>query len=237
MSDTKTYKVAVIYSSWSIQSITDKLSEYGSSDDFAMLRVDRHKGEETNRTICLMDSDFFDSMISSGYDRRKYGEDFSMTEYQIRDHNYPKEGETDSLYIPLPKSLTGAECQQQMQRKLDTICGFGVCTVDDIKINIPMKSRDTGEHNGLLFLSVKKELPKECITVFKILIHDTWWYTSDDERVSLCRCYWARERKAPESEGTDSNTEQPKQKAFYKHEEKKVPAKSKQETSKQESSE
>ena len=86
------YKVVVIYSGWSLSTIEDKLWNFGSNTDFGMCRVDRYKGEETNRTICLMKKSFYDKLVNMGYNKRKYGEDFCCSEYKLREHNFPKLG-------------------------------------------------------------------------------------------------------------------------------------------------
>lgn len=198
------YKVVVIYSGWSLSSIEDKLYHYGTDTDFGMCRVDRYKSEETNRTICLMRTEFFRHLMDAGYSKRKYGEDFSCTEYTLRPHNFPKEGESNNLFISLPKELSASECRSQLERKLQSISEFGVFAAEDMKINLPMKSRENDIHNGSAFVTFKREMPLEIIALIKILLHDTWWHSSAempaDWRV-LCQCYWARERtprKVPE---------------------------------------
>ena len=210
-----TYKVVVIYSGWPLSSIKDKLYEFGTGSDFGMFRVDRYKGEETNRTICLMTVNFFDSLMRSGYSKRKYGEDFCCSEYKLRDHNFPKDGESNNLFISLPKELSASECRQQLLSKMDQIMEFGVFGSDEMKINVPMRSRENDIHNGSAFITFKREVFRDVVALVKILLHDTWLYstvselTPDPDQPSnqvqgfLCQCYWARERvSSKESAGS-----------------------------------
>lgn len=212
------YKVAVIYSGWSLSTIEDKLYNYGSSSDFGMCRVDRYKGEETNRTICLMKTSFYEKLMSAGYNKRKYGEDFCCTEYKLREHNFPKFGESNNLFLSLPKDLSASECRVQLERKLNEISSFGIFNLEDMKLNLPTKSRENDIHNGSVFITFKREMRIELIALIKILLHDTWWYSESSnpdsvpEKRMICQCYWARERvpRKVESDSTMESTPQPK---------------------------
>ena len=218
-----TYKVVVIYSGWPLSTIKTKLYDFGTSSDFGMFRVDRYKGEETNRTICLMTTNFFDTLMNNGYSKRRYGEDFCCSEYKLREHNFPKDGESNNLFISLPKELSASECRQQLLSKMDQIMEFGVFGADEMKINIPMKSRENDIHNGSAFMTFKREIPRDVVALVKILLHDTWLYGNlsnfdetnaapDSSQITsfLCQCYWARERissSSRESTGSETSTE------------------------------
>ena len=186
-------KVVMIYSNWSLASIEEKLYEY-TADEFSMCRVVRFKGEETDRTLCLMRVTLLNRLIDEGFDRRRRELDFSCAELRLGVYNFPKSGESKNLFISLPKDLSSSECRSQLSQKLDNFTKFGLCSAEDMKLNLIVSSRDSNTHSGTAFITFKKETPVEIIACVKILLHDSWLLTSTGERHSLLQCYWARER-------------------------------------------
>ena len=204
----KSYELVVAYSSWGLPTIRElfesQVDDFGEEDyskHVGPMRVDRVKNAETNRTICLISRRLYDEMVRTGHNRRAPGVDFSFNKYVVRQHNFPKTGESDQLFVPLPPNLTATECRTQLEEKLDSIHQLGVVAQQTVKVTIPLKSRDRDEHKGLAFVVFGKEADLQDRTVVKLMLHDTWWYGKDNWE-GLAKCYWAKDRE--EKKGSES---------------------------------
>lgn len=190
----KSYKLAVIYSNWALPAIADFINSE-SETGYGPMKIDRNKGMETNRTLCLFTENLFNSMMNK-YGKRDQNLDFVMSEYKLRDHNFPRQGEVNNLFIPLPTQLTATECHQQLEQKLDGLYQMNVVQVTNVKLHIPLKSREHDKHNGLAFLTFSNTTLND-VAVVKLMLNDTWWTNeADTEWSTLMKCYWAKERKA-----------------------------------------
>jgi len=188
------YVLAIIYSNWPLSTINEFLASSDSSDGYGLLKIDYRKGKETNRTICLMSSKFYQQLLAEGYNKRRYNFDFAVSQYQLRQHNYPSEGESSNLFVPLPKEMLASECRRYLEEKLSEMCSFGLLNDDDYKLNIPTSSRQSDLHKGSAFLTFKKEVNVDVIASVKILLHDSVW-NMETEQKELAQCYWAKDRK------------------------------------------
>jgi len=142
----------------------------------------------------LVQRSILDAAELKGLTAGQRGLDFKMTEYEIREHNLPKEGYTRNFFIPLPKELSIDAVQNQLQNKLDVLCRFGMFSKDEKpRLKIPVESRETGSHRGRAFVTFSRDTPIEVIALARILLHLTRLYL-DEEKHELMECYWAKER-------------------------------------------
>ena len=198
----KSYKLAVIYSNWAVPTITDFISAE-SETGYGPMKIDRNKGNETNRTLCVLTDKLFNAMMSK-YGRRDQNLDFVMSEYKLREHNFPRQGEVNNLFIPLPIQLSATECHQQIEQKLEALYQMDVTQATNVKLHIPLKSREHDKHNGLAFLTFSNSDLND-VAVVKLMLNDTWWTNEADlEWSTLTKCYWAKERKATSASSATS---------------------------------
>lgn len=200
------YVVAVAFSRWPLgqlcEFLEDKLSV--TPEQIGVMRIDRFKGKETNRTILLLHRSLFDKIRTLGYGEEQDSLDFKLTECELKDHNRPKSGFTRNFFIPLPESLTADETRSQLQHKLDVLCNFGMFTdTEKPRLKIPLKSRETGEHRGQAYVTFNHETLTDTIALARVLLHDTRLYTGSEENFERMRCFWAREKdsEAPKLNG------------------------------------
>ena len=195
--NTKPYIIAIVFSSWPLSGILvfleDKLA--AERNQIGIVRVDRFKGKETNRTIMLMDRKLFNEAIEDGLDKNKKSVDFKIAEYQLRPHNYPKSGYSSNLYIPLPDKISSDNASRQIQKKIDICVKFGLLTKGQARLNIPLKSRETGVHNGKAYITFNKDVPNNIPPSIKIILNDTRLYLDDETSNELMICYWAIDKK------------------------------------------
>ena len=207
MSDTQnntkntTYVVAVVFSQWPLGQICAFLEdEVGAcQEQIGFMRIDRFKGKETNRTILLLERSLYEAADARGLTRHQRGTNFKIAEYELREHNYPKDGYTRNFYIPLPENLQADEGRAQLQNKLDVLVKFGVFSEDQApRLKIPLESRETGKHRGQAFVTFARDTPNDAIALSRVLLHDTRLYTGDEEFDRMC-CFWAKESKRKNS--------------------------------------
>lgn len=186
----KNYAVAIIFSELSLSTIKDQLHDkFGATaEDIGVLRVvrkfiSRGRYAETNRTIILVKRAIFDEMIM---DR-----DFKVSEYKLKDYNYPRKGYSSNFYIRLPENMTVDEAREQLDFKIRVCQSFGL-QIGSYSINIPLKSRDAGIHKGVAYITFKKDCPLDDIALTQILIHHTKLYVDDTSH--LMDCMWAKNR-------------------------------------------
>lgn len=208
-----TYVVAVAFSRWPLGQLCQFLEErlFVTQDQIGVMRIDRFKGKETNRTILLLTRSVFDQASERGYTQQQQGLDFKLAEYELRDHNLPKEGYTRNFFVPLPNSLSGDEARDQLQNKLDVLCRFGMFT-DKPRLKIPLKSRETGEHRGQAYVTFSHQTPVTTTALARVLLHDTRLYTKQDDTEDFERmqCFWAKEKSDNQATSKQHQKKQPK---------------------------
>jgi len=197
------YVVAVAFSRWPLGQLCQFLEEKlgVSQSDVGVMRIDRFKGKETNRTIMLVSRSLYNKALAKGYTEHQQGLDFKLTEYELKDHNLPKEGYTRNFFIPLPSSLTGDEARDQLQNKLNVLTDFGMFS-DSPRLKIPLRSRETGEHRGQAYVTFSPDTSTNVIALARVLLHDTRLYTCEPNNEATgyerMRCFWAKEKDQTE---------------------------------------
>ena len=192
--NTKDYAVVVIFSRLPLRYICKFLEEdLGSTeDDIGVIKIDRKRdGTETNRTIVLLKKSLLDKAKESGYTESNRNLDFKMVEYEVRQYNLPKEGYTSNFFIPIPKEVGGENIRHQLQNKIDVLTKFGLFGEIKPYLNIPIESRETGNHKGRAFITFPRNMDMKIAALARICLHDTRIYL-DEDKFELMKCYWAR---------------------------------------------
>ena len=193
----KPYAVAVVFSRWPLGDICAFLEDElnAQREQIGVMRIDRYKDKETNRTIVLLERSLLTLAEEKGFTRPQRGLDFKVTEYELRPHNHPKEGFSRNFYIPLPEEIPAEEARAQLQNKIDVLVNFGMFGKDEApRLKIPLKSRETGGHRGQSFITFARETSDEVVALARILLTDTRLYTNEHD-YKLMRCFWAKHKE------------------------------------------
>lgn len=192
------FPVFMIYSNWSLKNIQECLSNLGNGN-VGPLHIDRDRnGEETNRTIGLLDESVYNGAVEAGYTGNSQ---LSISRYQLRKNSYPSREQAYSFFIPLPKNfnLSELECRQQLETRFNQFIAFQLLKAGDFKISVPLVSRDTDHTRGFCFVSFKRSVDHDTIAITKVLLDNTWWFAASpvagEHWRELLRCYWAKSRQ------------------------------------------
>lgn len=190
------FPVFLIHSGKSLTEIDSFLSFYG---EVGFLRIMYNSdGSETNRTIAILPETSYDRLVREGYGRRQYGKNFSISVFELKDNNYPGEGRTKTLFIPVPKDFATDDSVvvKTIKAKLEHLAEWAIVDADSWSIKVPLKSRESGGIRGGCFVSFKREVSIHAIAMVRLLLTDTYWPEVDattDRQVF--QCTWARDRK------------------------------------------
>jgi len=197
----RSFPVYMIYSKWSLLQLDNFLKDFG---DVGFLRiVYDNDSKETDRTIAILSDDVYNTLCDEGYGdtkqgSRSYGRGFRITPFVLKENNFPGEGRTKTLFVPVPKTLGSDDSQviATVVDKLKHLSEWGIIEDNSWSVNVPLKSRERGGVRGGCFVSFKRDIPLECIAMVRILLTDTYWpEQTDTEERSVFRCFWARDRK------------------------------------------
>ena len=198
------WAVVVVFSHWPLAQLYSFIEEELEADkeQIGVMRIDRVKGKESNRTIMLVDKAIFDVAEEKGYTKRQQELDFRMSKYEIRDFDLPRRGCSNNLYVPVPTKISGVDARSQLENKLEVLSEFGLLENVKPRLVLPLKSRETGgEHNGSAYITFPKSVPVETIALVRLLLHDTRFYYTESD-FDLMKCFWAKIfDKAPVNHG------------------------------------
>ena len=189
------YAVVIVFSGWRLDQICSFMEEEldAREEQIGLIRIDRTKGEETNRTIMLIERSLLEDAVAKGYDKFQRKLDFKISEYEIRDYNKPREGFSSNFFIPIKKELSTRSFIDQMETKLNILTSFGMFTRNTHpRLNVPLESRESGEHRGRGFVTFREDTDLEVISMARILLNDTRLYIKDEYH--LMGCFWARQQ-------------------------------------------
>lgn len=199
------FPVYMLHSHWSLSQMDTFLAGYG---DVGFLRiVYDNEGKETDRTIAILPDAVYDGLCKDGYDRRQYGRGIKVSEFLLNESNYPGEGRTKTLFVPVPKNLGSDDGQviAAVVGKLEHLAEWGIVPSGSWSVNVPLKSREKGGVRSGCFISFKREVSLDAIAMTRVLLTDTYWPEVDEagER-PVFRCFWARDRKEHKDNGEKS---------------------------------
>lgn len=193
----KQYPVFLIYSQWSIQNLKEFIQKSMRTPNARIgdIHIDRDRsGNETNRTVTLMDENIYEALIEQGYGRRNFNYDFSIARYNLKPYHYPPANYTYNFYIPLPKDepgITGTKVKQFLNSRLKIFSEFGLIPSNSYSIVVPLVSRETDEPRGTCFVMFNRaQEDPSGVVLAKVLLDNTLWF--DDG--TLLKCFWAFKR-------------------------------------------
>lgn len=199
--------MCVIHSGWCLTDLDDFLAGYG---DVPFLKIVHDKGgKETNRTITIISQVMYQTLCDHGYgdarvETKTPKRGFRITPYVLHPGNLPGADKTSALFVPIPKELNSNAgfLRADVVDKLEHIAECGMIVSGSWNINLPIKSRETGEVTGC-FIMFNRDVPIETVAKIRVLITDTYWSArAEDKPRHIFRCFWARSRTAPQNQAT-----------------------------------
>lgn len=221
MSNSK-YVVALVYSSGSVPFLDEIMSAFGH---VALIRVVYNKEGETNKAVAVVAQTAFDKMVQAGLSvpprHRTEGQDRSnltVVRYELREHEFPNEKQSNNLYVPTPKDLVDrreSTVKSTIEDKLNTLSECGLLTSGSWRINVLLQSRKSGTAGRGSYISFDNSVDDTQRAFVRLCMNDTYWGGLSNDRESLdtedefedtdsdlvFRCTWARKqtpRQSPE---------------------------------------
>lgn len=197
------FPVFIIFSQWTIPEIEDHMYSMADNEDqIGTVRIDYFKGEQTDRTIVVMDPSLY----------HKFRDDpvqgFSITPYDIRPHWYPHEkiGETFNFFIPLPSILSAAACREGLRVKMKELVHFGMFkSENDYGIFIPIANREGTEHTNRAYVEFDSNVDSDAVVMARcVLSYSKWSYKNnhlDSTSDVLVKCYYKKDNRTDRNEG------------------------------------
>lgn len=182
--------VYVIYSKWCLADIRKFLLQTANAPSDVYLKIERHAGRETNRTLALLPSSVATKLLAEGFGE-KSEVDFYLVPYTVRSHNLPREDETQDLYLPLPEWLTGSEVKESLLGRLGHFESFNIISLAKTIVKVPLKSRNGDIHRGAAFITFS-DTNLDNIAIVKALLHGSYW---DGDNNKLVQCFWSKAAK------------------------------------------
>ena len=199
------YAIVVVFSRWTLGQLGSFLQEEMgvTQEQVGFMRIDRHDNKETNRTILLVDREVLDAARRRGFTEPKRGLDFRMCEYELREHNYPREGYTTNLFVRLPESISGEFARRQLENSFEILNSFGFKLTPTLAI--PLKSRESAEHWNKLYVTFPRGTSQKEIALARVLLHDTRLYLEEDSaKFERLNCSWAWDNKSKQQNKSQS---------------------------------
>ena len=192
------HPVFIIFSQWTISEIEDHLySVADSKDQIGTVRIDFFKGEQTDRTIVVMDPKLYPKF------RRDFVPGFSIVPYDIRPHWYPNADidETFNFFIPLPSHLSAAACREGLRVKMRELIDFGLFeSEDDFGIYIPVADRESSDHSSRAYIEFNENVDHHNIVLARCVLSYSKWsyrneYVNAEDNTSV-KCYYKKENRS-----------------------------------------
>jgi len=208
------FPVFLIKSKWSLNAIRELINYYSestySSSEYMRIIFDR-EGRETDLTICILNDKTYENLCNAGYNNMKRFSEFEITPYGLINKNFPGEGQTENLFVPVPKNLgfQDSEIFNMINIKLDYLVKNNILPPSSWEIKTPLISREKGGIKGGCFIKFKEDVEEESKAMVRILLHDTYWDPDSDDG-HILKCYWAREQvKRPYNNNNSKNKNKP----------------------------
>ncbi|CAH6420705.1 Hypothetical protein HVR_LOCUS1260 [uncultured virus] len=205
------FPVYLIHSGWSLSELDQFLEEFGGEDGGAgFLRiVYDSEGHETKRTVAILSDDLYNGLMADGCHERRHGRDFVVKPFELKENNFPGEGRTNSLFVPVPKDLRSEDrtVVSAISDKLQHLSEWNIVPAESWTVKPLLESREKGGIKGGCFISFKKEISRECRAMVRVLLTDTYWPKSSteqsEENREVFHCFWARGRKDYKGQKSD----------------------------------
>lgn len=205
--DGEDFVVAMIFSNWTLSKILNFFEDYLECEktDIGTSKIERFKDRRTgefrdsNRTLILLKKSFYHKALAAGLDLPQPNLDFRISEYMLKDKNFPEKNYSSNLYIIIPKQVDYQECENIIREKLSEFVKFGMLANDDYSLTIPLASRMTGEHRGFASIKFTANVGIKTRALIKVLLHDCFIHITSIDKLYHLPVFWSKETKVREN--------------------------------------
>lgn len=211
--------VALVYSNWTVQKISDFLEDFldAKMGDVGLVKIERFRVKsfqnststqnlstqnsqntykDSNRTLLLMKRELFERAITAGLNFAQPNLDFRITEFVLDAKHLPYEGFTSNLYMVIPKTLGLSDAEALIGEKLKMCVTFGLLQETQYSLRTPLKSRITGEHRGFMVCAFTEEVPVNVRALIRALLHDSYLFINpQNNTITYLPTLWTRKNK------------------------------------------
>ena len=90
--------------------------------------------------------------------------------------------------------MSATDVSIQMRQKLNELVTFGVLQPNSYNVNIPLRSRQDGQHSNVCFVKFNSDVPMAHRLVAKTIMFDSPWFSQDDRRLYV-KCFWMKKQE------------------------------------------
>jgi hypothetical protein len=192
MTDKSKVGVYVIYCWKSLDEIKQVLKEYITENSvLGPIKIDFSGSKETNRNVCVMSKDIYDSLLKAGHDTKNRKDGLSVARYHLNYKHYPYNEKFMNIFVKLPRGVSSIMCRSILTDKLNVIKKTGLYDFNH-KIDIPLKSRVKGQHFGKAIIKFDaKEQDRPKIALINVLLNNSQWGENVGDNLRVFTS-WAR---------------------------------------------
>ena len=206
------YILAVIYTQEPIDKVIDLLDSYDPNakpnsqgvaiggDSVKIIRSDYKHGKnqdsiKTNRLIVGMKKSALKLLAAEGYDKPNNGYDFRISEYEIREINYPPKDCVYALFLLIPVNLNPnvkvnkAGLEEQIAVKMSKIVEMGLVTSKQFKVIFPANNK-THTYLGSMVITFDDIVTVIDRVKIKIILDSTFWNDVVINEANECQQYF-----------------------------------------------
>lgn len=187
------YPIFIIYSNWSLDTITNFLNSLLPNQIGMMKIIYDSLYNETNKTIAVLSYTLYNLLIAKGYGVSRFEIDFKIKKYRFKDNILPPPDKSSNLFIPIIKKTTEFIVTDIINKKLEELAQFDIIPHKSWRIKCPINDRESGIVKLGCFIFFK-DLSVYNIAVVKFLLNNTQWDNdkNNNKYDNTIKCYWAR---------------------------------------------
>ena len=188
--------IYIIYSNWSIDTLTTFLNNIQEGQVGMMKIVYDSACNETNKTIAVLSTSLYDTLISQGYGMSRFEIDFKIKRYKFNDNILPPKDKSRNLFIPIMKQTTEMAVTSRIHQKLEILANFDIIPQHSWRIKCPINSRENGLVKLGCFIFFKSDVTDQQIGIVRFLLNHTYWDNDKNNTKydNTIKCYWAKPR-------------------------------------------
>ncbi len=166
-------EIYIIYSHLDVMSIFNIIRQYDPIGTTILPKVEYDRMYKlTNRSLVFLDKETYQKMVNDGLDKSSDTLKFSISPYVCRDTYFPKEDETTSIFMRLPKTLSLLESRVFVENIMKQLCDKNIVKATDYTISLPPLAREQcGQHRGFAIIGLNHCVSKETAVVIRAFLN------------------------------------------------------------------
>lgn len=186
--------LVIVYSPWKVTAIFEFLEKHcsASPENIGAIKIFKYKQgtswRETNKVLMLVTKELWKKCIEMGFNKKQPSLDFQMSLWENKPLYYPKENETNDIFLSFPQDLNYKEIKKCMDHKMGKIVEFGLIEeIPKIKI-ITTKDKRFG------WIKFGPETNIEEIVKVKMLLDQSRLFTQNVEQKYYLTTSWSKKK-------------------------------------------